>query len=55
MCTRAVRAVLFKLLTHALQALMRVITSERIPTHPGLKVKSGNQSKAVPSHEKSGN
>ena len=48
MCTPAVRAILFKLLTHALQAPMRVsvtrvnVTSERIPTHPGIKVKSGN-------------
>ena len=40
----------------ALQAPMRVnITSDRIPTHPGIKVKSGNKSKAVSSHEKSGN
>ena len=52
----AVRAILFKLLTHALQAPMRVnVTSERILTYPGLKVKSGNYSKAVPSHEKYGN
>ena len=43
MCTPAVRAILFKLLTHALQASMRVnVTSERIPTHPVIKVKSGN-------------
>ena len=42
-CTPAVRAILFKLLIHALQAPMRVnVTSERIPTHPGIKVKSGN-------------
>ena len=35
-------AILFKLLTHALQAPMRVnVTSERIPTYPGIKVKSG--------------
>ena len=35
---------------------MRVnFMSERIPTHPGIKVKAGNKSKAVPSHEKSGN
>ena len=34
---------------------MRVnVTSERIPTHPGIKAKSGNKSKAIPSHEKSG-
>ena len=56
MCTPAVRASLFKLLTHALQEPMRVnVTSERILTHPGIKVKSGNQSKTDPSHEKSGN
>ena len=56
MCTPAVCAILFKLLTHALQAPMRVnVTSERNPTHPGIKVKNGNLSKAVPSHEKSGN
>ena len=56
MCTPAVHAILFKLLTHALQAPMRVnVTSEWIPTHPGIQVKSGNQSKTVPSHEKSGN
>ena len=31
----------FKCLTHDLQASMRVnVTSERIPTHPGIKVKS---------------
>ena len=43
MYTPAVRAILFKLLTHALQAPMRVnVTSERIPTHLGIKVKSGN-------------
>ena len=43
MCTPAVRAILFKHLTHALQALMRVnVKSERIPTHPGIKVMSGN-------------
>ena len=43
MCTPAVRAILFKLLTHALQAPMRVnVTSKRIPTHPGINVKSGN-------------
>ena len=43
MCTAAVCAILFKLLTHALQAPMRVnVTSERIPTHLGIKVKSGN-------------
>ena len=43
MCTPGVRAILFKLLTHALQAPMRVnVTSERIPTHPGIKVKSWN-------------
>ena len=30
-------------------------TSERIQTHPGIKVKSGKKLKAVPSHEKSGN
>ena len=36
-----------------LQTPMRVnVTSEKIPTHPEIKVKSGNQSKAVPSHEK---
>ena len=41
LCTPAVRAILFKRLTHALQAPMRVnVTSERIPTHPGIKVKS---------------
>ena len=29
--------------SHALKAPMRVnVTSERIPTHPGIKVKSGN-------------
>ena len=34
---------------------MRVnVRSERIPTDPRIKVKFGNQSKAVPSHEKSG-
>ena len=56
MCTPAVRAMLFKLLTHALQAPMRVnVTSERIPTHPGIMVKYGFYSKTVPSHEKSGN
>ena len=50
MCTPAVPAMLFKLLKHALQAPMRVnVTSERIPTHPGIKVKSGNYSKAVSS------
>ena len=39
MNTPAVRAVLFKLLTHALQAPMRVnVTSERIPRHSGIKV-----------------
>ena len=55
MCTPAVRSKLLKLLTHALHAPMRVnVTSERIPTHPGIKIKSGNLSKAVPSHEKSG-
>ena len=43
MCTPAVRAILFKLLTHSLQAPMRVnAMSESIPTHPGIKVKSGN-------------
>ena len=37
MCTPAVRAILFKLLTHALKARMTVnATSERIPTHPGI-------------------
>ena len=56
MCTPAVLAILFKLLTHALQAPMREnVTSERIKTYPGIKIKSGNWSKAVPSHEKSGN
>ena len=46
----------YLILTHALQAPIRVnATSERIPTHPVIKVKSGNQSKAVPSNEKSGN
>ena len=56
MCKPAVREILFKLLTHALQAAMRVnVTSERIQTHSGIKVMSGNLSKAVPSHEKSGN
>ena len=56
MCTPAIHAILFKLLTHALQAPMRVnFMSEMIPTHPGIKVKTGNQSKAVPSHGKSGN
>ena len=55
MCTHAVRAILFKLLAHALHAPMRVnVTSVRIPTHPGIKVKYGNLSEAVPSHEKSG-
>ena len=50
MCTPAVRAILFTFLTHALQAPIKVnVTSERIPTHPGIKLKS------VPSHEKSGN
>ena len=40
MCTPAVRAILFKLLTHALQAPMRVnVTSDRLPTHPEIKVK----------------
>ena len=43
MCTPAVRAILFKLLTHALQAPKREnVTSEVIPTHPGIEVKSGN-------------
>ena len=28
------------------------ITSERIPTPPGIKVKFGNKSKATPSHGK---
>ena len=56
MCTPAVRAILFKLLTHALQAPMRVnVMSERIPTHQGIKVKSGNKSRAVPGHQKSEN
>ena len=51
----AVRAILFKLLAHALQAPMRVnVTSERILTHPGIKVNSGNKSNAVPSHESPG-
>ena len=46
MCTPSVRAIVFKLLTHALKAPMRVnVTSERIPTHPGIKVKSGDKSK----------
>ena len=41
LCTPAVRAIRFKRLTHALQAPMRVnVTSEKIPTHPGIKVKS---------------
>ena len=49
MCTPAVRAILFKLLTNALQAPMRVnVTSKRIPTHPGIKVKSGNKSRLFP-------
>ena len=56
MCTPAARAILLQLLTHALQAPIRVtIRGERIPTHPEIKVKLGNQSKAVHSHEKSGN
>ena len=56
MCTPAVRAILIKPLTHALQAPMRVnVTSVGIPTNPGIMVKSGNKSKAVSSHEKSGN
>ena len=43
MCRPAVRAELFKLLNHALQARMRVnVTSEKIPTHSGIKVKFGN-------------
>ena len=55
MCTPAVRAILFKILTHALQASMRVnVTSKRIPTRPGIKVKSGHKSKVVPSHENPG-
>ena len=53
MCTSAARAILFK---NALKAPLRVnVTSEKIQTHPGIKVKSGNKSKAVPSHEKSRN
>ena len=39
---------------YCLKAPMRVnVTSERISTHPRIKVKSGNMSKAFPSHEKS--
>ena len=35
--------ILFRLLKHALQAPMGVnVTSEMIPTHPGIKVKSRN-------------
>ena len=39
----------FKLLTHALEAPMRVnVTSERILTHPGIKVKSGISQRLFP-------
>ena len=54
MCTPAGRSLLFKLLTHDLQKPMRVnVKSKTIPTNQGIKVKSGNKSKAVPSYEKS--
>ena len=43
LCAPSIRAILFELLVHALQAPMRMnVTSERIPTHPGIKVNSGN-------------
>ena len=44
MCTPAIRVILFKRLTHTLQAPMRVnVTSEWIPIHPGIKVKSDKE------------
>ena len=49
MCTSAVRAILFKRLPHALQAQMRVnVTSERIPTHSGIKIMSGISQRLFP-------
>ena len=49
MCTPAVRAILLKLLTHALQAPMRVnVTSERVPTRPGIKVNPGISQRLFP-------
>ena len=39
-CTPAVSTILFRVKTHALQAPMIVnVTSERIPTHPGIQVR----------------
>ena len=49
MCTPAVRTILFKLLTHALQAPIRVnVTSERIPILSGIKVNPGISQRLFP-------